>query len=66
LLPRTDALDLFGSRRAAELHKSPHCRGAGKSVKIVTQVFRESKQEEDQEAGSVDAPRTYYFNVAGM
>ena len=54
----------FGSRRAAELHisRSPHCWAAAKGIKTVTQEYRDSRRAEDQEAGPVGAPGTWFIS----
>ena len=65
--PARIATTFFSSRRAVELHisRSKGCKAAGKGVRTVSTVYRESKRTEDQEAGPIGAPGQWPVRPAG-
>lgn len=65
--PARIATTFFSTRRAVELHisRSKVCKAAGKGVRSVPVVYRESKRAEDQEAGPIGAPGQWPVRRAG-
>ena len=65
--PARIATTFFSTRRAVELHisRSKVCKTAGKGVRSMVTVYRESKRTEDQEAGPVGAPGQWPVRPAG-
>jgi hypothetical protein len=57
----------YFSTRRVELHssRSKVCKAAGKGVRSVPTVYRESRRAEDQEAGPVGAPGQWLVRTAG-
>ena len=57
----------FSIRRAVELHisRSKVCKAAGKGVRSVPVVYRESRRAEDHEAGPIGAPGPWPVRRAG-
>ncbi len=56
--PASIATTFFSTRWAVELHisRSKVCKAAGKGVRSVPVVYRESRRAEDHEAGLIGAP----------
>jgi hypothetical protein len=65
--PARIATTFFSTRRAVELHisRSKVCKAAGKGVRSVPVVYRESRRVEDHEAGPIGAPGPWPVRRAG-
>jgi hypothetical protein len=65
--PARIATTFFSTRRAVELHisRSKVCKAAGKGVRSVPVVYRESRRAEDHEAGPIGAPGPWPVRRAG-
>ena len=65
--PACIATTFFSTRRAVDVHisRSKVCKAAGKGVRSVPTVYRESRRAEDQEAGPVGAPGQWPVRPAG-
>ncbi len=57
----------FSTRQAVELHvaRSKVCKAAGKGVRSVPVVYRESRRADDHEAGPIGAPGPWPVRRAG-
>jgi hypothetical protein len=65
--PASIATTFFSTCRAVELHisRSQVCKAAGKGVRSVSVVYRESRRAEDHEAGPIGAPGPWPVRRAG-